>query len=243
MAESASWPASDEVRVYVADATSFSRDASTRRRFIAWLQPAERARYDGYHADIDRFMFLIGRAMARTLVGRALGVEPVRWPWREGPHGRPEIDLPDTNVRFNVAHSAGLVACALARGRDVGVDVETLDRSPIDPRLIHRCSSPSETADIEARPIEARRARFLQYWTLKEAYLKARGLGISVHLGDISFSLDGAAPRVALSGSLAGSDTRWAFHLAQPTDRHLLAVAASTSDGVHPAVGVEAWRV
>lgn len=237
--------ARDEVRVWLTDAARLASDQPTLDRFLGLLQPAERTRYNAYHADADRFMFLVGRAMARTLVGQALGVPATSWLWREGSHGRPEaeIDAPGRPIRFNIAHSSGLVACALAEGRDVGVDVEDLERAAFDARLVRRCCSPAEAADVEAQPADRWPSRFLAYWTLKEAYLKARGLGISVHLPDISFSLDDPAPRVAFLRSLAGSDTRWTFLLQQPTAHHLLAVAASTTDGVQPTVIVGTWDV
>jgi 4'-phosphopantetheinyl transferase len=78
-------------------------------------------------------------------------------------------------------------------------------------------------ADIE-RARDRWRARFLTYWTLKEAYLKARGLGISVPLADICFVLDPPI-HVGFVGALAGTDTNWSFHLLDPTPRHLVAVA------------------
>ncbi len=71
---------------------------------------------------------------------------------------------------------------------------------------------------------------------MKEAYLKARGVGISVHLSDINFSIAADGVRVAFLRSLEGTDTRWAFDLLRPTDRHLLAVAAATGDGIRPTV-------
>jgi 4'-phosphopantetheinyl transferase len=173
-------------------------------------------------------MFLAGRVMARALVGRALGVAPADWRWREGPRGRPEIASPETSVRFNLAHSAGLVVCALANGRDAGVDVEYLRRRPVDPLVVPRYCAPDEVRDIQAHGPHGWHDRFLLYWTLKEAYLKARGLGISVPLSDISFAIDGTAPRISFLRSLSGTDDRWTFHVARPTTEHVVAVAADS---------------
>lgn len=209
-------------------------DPARMARWLTWLQPAERARYDRYRFDADRLMFLGGRVMARALVARATGLAPATWRWREGPHGRPEIDEPGVTLHFNLAHSADLVVCALADRREIGADVEDRHRRPVDPALVSRYCSPDEVADISAQPPGAWQDRFLLYWTLKEAYLKARGLGISVQLADVSFSLDGDDARVRLLESLAGGDTRWAFSLHRPTERHILALAASSADGVRP---------
>jgi 4'-phosphopantetheinyl transferase len=80
------------------------------------------------------------------------------------------------------------------------------------------------------------------YWTLKEAYLKARGLGISVHMGDVAFTVNGGEPRFVPGGSLAGADTRWLFRLAQPGPRHLVAVAVDTADGAAPNIRFQRFQ-
>lgn len=199
-----------------------------------WLTDRERVRFARFQGYDDRDMFLLGRVMARSLVAAALGIDPHDWSWGEGPHGRPEIASPDCDLHFNLAHSAGLVACALSRDREVGVDVEDLRRRPVDPAVVRRYCAPDEAADIRAHG-DAWHDRFLRYWTLKEAYLKARGLGISMPLAEIAFSLDGGTARVGFIGSLAGSDDRWSFHMEQPTERHILAAAAAAASGPAPA--------
>ncbi len=168
--------------------------------------------------------------MAREMVGRALGIAPAALEWREGAHGRPEIAAPATDVHFNLAHSAGVVACAVGRGRELGIDLENLHRRRPDPAIVDRYLSPAEAADVRKRGDDWVE-RFLIYWTLKEAYLKARGLGISVALADITFVFDEAgAARIAFSGSLAGTDDRWRFLWARIEPHHLIALAASTRD-------------
>lgn len=237
MTAPSSRPGPHDVCVWHVDTAALFKNPARLAAGEAALEPVERSRYGKYRHDADRLMFLAGRMMARALVGRALGLAPGEWRWREGPHGRPEIAAPDTTLRFNLAHSAGLVACALSNGRDVGVDVEYLRRRPIDPQVVPRYCAPDEVRDIQAHGQHGWHDRFLLYWTLKEAYLKARGLGISVPLADISFAVDGAAPRVSFLRSLAGTDDRWIFHVARPTTEHVLAVAAA-SDHAPPAIAV-----
>lgn len=232
-------PAS-EVRVFVADARAFGGDADRLARSLAWMGADERARFNRFRHHEDQVMFALGRFMARTLVGGALGIEPQAWAWREGPHGRPEIDVPGADVHFNLSHSAGLVVCALARGRAVGVDVENLARRAPEWALVERYCSPAEADDIRSHG-DRWRDRFITYWTLKEAYLKARGLGISVPLADISFVVDSNRARIGFERSLSGTDDRWAFHLWQPGRQHLAAVAASTADGRPPTFTVAAF--
>ena len=176
-------------------------------------------------------MFALGRLVAREMVAAALGVDPSDWHWREGPHGRPEIDHPITDLHFNLSHSAGLVACAIGRGRQLGVDLENLDRRAPDPAIVDRYLSPIEAADVRAQGPEWIR-RFLLYWTLKEAYLKARGLGISVPLADITFRLaEARTAAIGFDGALAGTDASWTFAWQPVASHHLVALAASTVNG------------
>jgi len=113
------------------------------------------------------------------------------------------------------------------------VDVEDLARPPLDRKVVRRFCSPEEILDVETAGSRWH-DRFLEHWTLKEAYLKARGVGISVRLSDLTFVELDSRPRVTFCGSLAGTDARWAFHFGHPTDRHVLAVAASAADGIVP---------
>jgi len=225
------------VRVWYAEAARLSGgDPSAVARRLAWLLPSERARYERFVHDADRMLFLAGRVMARLLVGRLIGCDPLAWRWREGPHGRPEIDEPEVRAHFNLAHSAGLVACALSPDREVGVDVEDRQRRRVDRRFVVRYCAPDEVADIAAQPDDRWHDRFLIYWTLKEAYLKARGLGVSVQLSSVSFSLEDASPRVSFLDKLSTCDTRWRFQLHHPTERHLMAVAVPAAGGPAPPI-------
>ncbi len=244
MARPASPIARGEIAAYLAHADAFAADAHRVARALDWMSAGERERYARFRHDRDRWMFALGREMARTLVGDALDVAPGAWLWREGPHGRPEIASPAGDLHFNLSHSAGVVACVLGRGRAIGVDLENLARRPPDPAIVSRYCSAAEAEDVCARA-EGWSDRFLTYWTLKEAYLKARGLGIAVPLSDISFSL-GPEPdqaRVEFLKSLAGTDDRWTFHLTRIAPHHLAAVAIEVTDGATPAFAFHEYAV
>jgi 4'-phosphopantetheinyl transferase len=189
---------------------------------LALLRPHELDRYGRFRHDTDRLMFLLGRVMARVLVGRMLDVAPDAWPWCEGDRGRPEI-AGSTTVSFNLAHSGGLVACAVSRDALVGVDLEDRARPQLAEALVARCCTADEARDI-AQQGEAWRDRFLQYWTLKESYVKAVGLGIATSLTQVGFRL-GPPPVPLFSGALAGADAGWTFELRTLSPAHFLAVA------------------
>jgi 4'-phosphopantetheinyl transferase len=217
--------ASGAVGVWYARPTDVWRSPEEVTRARDALPPRDRARYDGLRRQPDRDLFLLGRVMARALVGNALGLAPDAWPWREDQRGRPEIDLPDCPWSFNVAHSGQMVACAIGRDVHVGVDLESPLRRDLDRRLITRCCSPEEQAAILAPGADQWADRFLVYWTLKESYLKGCGLGITVPLRDLSFDLTSPEIRLTLLGSLAAPNHRWTFRH-QTIDAHHLAVAA-----------------
>jgi len=175
------------------------------------LAPAERDRLDAIRLEPRRREYLFTRALVRTVLSRYGASPPAQWRFAQGPHGRPELD-PPAALQFNISNSPGLVGCAVSRGA-VGLDLEPRNRAGQILRLAARVLSWEERRALDALPADARADRALSLWTLKEAYLKARGLGISVPLGDITFSL--AAPSgvgLALGPSLADDPARW--HLA-----------------------------
>jgi 4'-phosphopantetheinyl transferase len=231
---SAQPPTAPVVRVWHAHTRTLASDNAAEKRALTWLSPGERDRYHRYRRDADRAMFLLGRVMARALVGRALGVAPLEWTWREGVYGRPEVEAADSAggraCSFNLAHSGGLVVCGLAETAAVGVDVEDRGRVAVDRRVVRRFCAPREIADIESRGETGWHDRFLEYWTLKEAYLKARGVGIAVPLADLSFSLAAPAPTLTFLNGLADTPHEWAFHLDEIGDRHYVAVSTPVSD-------------
>lgn len=231
-----------DVCVFVDGTAAFAADSTRVERALGLMSPAERERYRRFRHDADRQMFALGREMARGLVARTLGVAPDAWVWREGPHGRPEIAEPVTDLRFNLSHSAGVVSLAMGRGRAVGIDVEDLTRQPPDPAIVRRYCSPEEAMDVLSRGT-GWHERFLTYWTLKEAYLKARGLGIAVHLSDISFVIgdDAASASVTFARTLAGTDDRWQFRLMRFDPHHLVAVAVESVDGREPVIAVHPY--
>ena len=229
------------VSVWYATTAAVLADDAQRTRGLTWFSPADRLRYERYRFQADRDMFLLGRVMARSLVGRALGVGPRDWDWLEGPRGRPEIADPAAAARvsFNLAHSAGLVVCAISTDGTVGVDVEHRLRPPVDARMVRRYCAPCEVEDIEGHGPSAWQDQFLKYWTLKEAYLKARGVGIAVHLSDLSFTLGGDAIRLERLNSLsAHDDADWAFVLDASSPAHFVAAAVTARPGVRPTFAI-----
>ena len=176
----------------------------------------------------DALRFVIGRALARTMLSRYADIEPRDWPLVIDEHGRPQLAgrpraAPD--LRFNLSHTRGLIACAVTIGREVGIDVEHVHR-----RLVHdvpeRFFSPREVADLRALPEDEQPIVFFDYWTLKEAYIKARGLGLALPLRQFTFlRAADRPPSIEFAPELQDDPATWQFAQFWPTREHRMAVA------------------
>ena len=196
--------------------------------YRALLSQDEHERMARFVFDRDRRAFLITRALVRTMLSRYAPVTPAQWRFITNVHGRPEIlerpaGAPD--LRFNISHTDGLIACAVTIGREVGVDVEHINRL-LTHDVAGRFFAPDEVADLRRLPDDEQRRVFFDYWTLKEAYIKARGFGLALPLGDFAFKLNPPRPpAITFEPSLEDDPSTWQFMQDWPTPLHRLGLA------------------
>ncbi|HUQ06603.1 MAG TPA: 4'-phosphopantetheinyl transferase superfamily protein [Kofleriaceae bacterium] len=214
-----------------------SVDPTDSARCLVLLSADERARHDRFHFDRDRHVYRVAHALLRTTLSRYAPIAPSDWRFVTTSHGRPEL-VPGTckvPLRFNISHTRGLVACAVTLEREVGVDVEAADRAddPLD--SMEPYFAPREIASLRRLPsAAAQRARFFTLWTLKEAYIKARGLGLEIPLHQFAFDIppDPESPAaVAFTPPLVDDPMSWYFARLQPAEDHFLACAARCAPG------------
>ncbi|MBK8978058.1 MAG: 4'-phosphopantetheinyl transferase superfamily protein [Planctomycetes bacterium] len=164
----------------------------------AWLRADESARVDRLVRDADRRNALVGRWLVRRLLARATATAPADWALAPGPHGRPEPAHPSIAVppSINFSHTRTVVVAALCRDAAVGIDVEHPARvAPVE--RLARFFSPAEVAWLTALDVAGRQLGFWRLWTLKEAWLKARGSGITGALDSTTIGFaDPAPPRL-----------------------------------------------
>jgi 4'-phosphopantetheinyl transferase len=188
----------------------------------------ERERCDRFVQDADRLRFLLARALVRTMLSEYVAIPPGDWRFRIEEYGRPEVaELPAgaPDLRFNLSHTPGLVACAVTVGRAIGLDVENVNRA-LTPQLPERFFSPQETADLRALPPGEQHKAFFDYWTLKESYIKARGLGLALPLRQFTFlRRAGLAPAICFAPELHDDPASWQFAQFWPTRDHRMAIA------------------
>jgi 4'-phosphopantetheinyl transferase len=219
-------------------------DPGVLGRFAAMLTPEETTRRDRFVFDRDRHQFLVTRGVLRTLVSNYLGIPPADCAFVANGYGRPSLTNlpPGIALNFNLSHTAGLIAYALTLDRDIGIDVEDVGRGRVEDGLAGRFFSPAEAAALEALPGDQRHARFFDYWTLKEAYIKARGMGLSLPLDGFSLHLDPPnAPRISFAASIDDDPSSWQFVQSHPSGRHRLALAVRRRGSDLP-VHIEAFN-
>lgn len=210
----------DLVDVWVIDLHTLNATDVARCTMV--LSPTEKDRMRRFRFEQDRAAFRAAHALARiALSSIEATVSPHEWVFEETSHGRPEISL-DCGVprlRFNISHTRGVVACIVTRDLDCGVDVELMHRCNDLHALAHTVLAPAELAKIAAAPDTERPTLFCRYWTLKEAYAKALGLGISLAFDCVAFELYEGSARLH-----SGSD-EWYFAQWLPTPTHTVATA------------------
>jgi len=227
-------------------------------RCEGWLTDEERQRADRFRVATSRNQHVVGRGMARRLladcdvtchafsgksvpghsvpgnsvVGDTPVIDPTEIVFAYTPHGKPIIVGPQTLIRpFNVAHTDGMVLFVDSRSGLVGVDVERISRRT-DVALAERYFAKPEVEYVLDQPDDdSRRRAFLRVWTLKEAFIKAIGTGLSLPLADFAFDeIDAQRPRVRMLNPELGDGDSWQFVTFSPAEGYIAAVAHNEPD-------------
>jgi len=192
----------------------------------ALLSSEETARYRRYRFDADRQLYLHSHAMLRHVLSRYVDVEPSDWVFSAGSLGRPEIASPDPglSMRFNLSHTPGLVACIVSHALDCGVDAEEISARRHAMGIARRMFADEELRVLEVLEGQAFLERFFSFWTLREAYGKARGGGLAEVGRQVHFEYGEDADWYVYQHD-AQSDIEWRFALKCMFDTHLVAGA------------------
>jgi 4'-phosphopantetheinyl transferase len=208
-------------------------------RYDALLSAEERARQGRFRFTVDQRRHLVTRALVRTVLSRYAPVRPQDWSFSAGPRGRPAIAAPTTEppLEFNVSHSADLVLVGVTTGRRLGVDVEWIEGHAAETRGLDRYFTAQESEALLALPPEQRRGRFFELWTLKEAYIKSRGLGLAIALDSFRFEFMGEREvKLLMSPTLPDSPAAWRLWQLAPRPGYLAAVCAARGEPSPPRI-------
>ena len=177
----------------------------------ALLGEDERERVSRFRFERHKRESLATRALMRTALSCYRPLPARAWQFKLNEHGKPAVQ-PECGLRFNLSNSLGLVVCLVAEGAEVGVDVEPVERAESILKLAPKVFSEAEQAQLESLEGAAKLDRALSLWTLKEAYIKARGLGLALPLDKFSFLFGGEAGiRLEIDRSLEDEGARWRF--------------------------------
>lgn len=192
---------------------------------VGLLDERERARFDRLRVAAKRDQFLAAQAGLRRVLGRYRSVPAHEIAFAYGPHGKPSLEDGD-GPDFNLSHSEELALVGVSRDTEIGVDVEWQGRDRPFLRLGRRYFDEAEHAWLARRAEDAVREGFYRIWTLKEAFLKALGTGLTVPPGSFRIDLDADPPRLATTPD--GADpTRWRLVVASAPAGYSAAVCWS----------------
>jgi 4'-phosphopantetheinyl transferase len=205
-------------------------DAAQLAAIRALLSDVEREQVARFRFADDRQRCLVTRAMVRTVLSRYAPIAPAEWTFSTNDFGRPEISNAAAEARglcFNLSHSRGLIALGVSRRCRVGVDVENIRTRDVSAGIAEHFFAPGEAAALAGVAPDRRQDRFFEYWTFKESYIKARGMGLSIPLDRFSMHFPhDRAVRLDIDPELGDDGSRWRLWQFRPTPAHLLAVCA-----------------
>lgn len=214
----------DRVDVWAADLTP---PIASIGFFWSFLDAEERARADRFRFAKDREAFIAARGLLRAVLGDLLDLDPRDVRFEHGPWGKPRLAGAEghSELTFNLSHTDGLVLIGTGR-REIGVDVERVRDLPDMLDVADRFFSRQEVDNLREIPVAERSAAFFRCWTAKEAYIKARGEGLSMPLDRFAVSLLPAAGTIALTvRDCPGESKRWRLERFEPKPGFVAAVA------------------
>lgn len=189
----------------------------------------------------DRTRWIHARLVVRDILSRYLNVAPEDLHFAVDPSGKPRLpaDRHPGGFHFNLSHAGDYTLVAVCRDAEIGADVEWIHRTTNIDSIARRFFSPAEQRQLGAVPEDGRRQAFFECWTLKEAFLKAKGTGLRLPLTgfDVAFG-PGVAPRVLATRWDAADAARWSLFGLQPESGVVGAVAV---EGRRPALRTARW--
>ena len=162
---------------------------------LGFLSVDELARARRFHFERDRKRFIVARGILRKILGSYLNKPPGKICFEYSFHGKPLLahNRGDGNICFNLSHSGAFALYAVTRRKKIGIDIESIRDDVSIGQVAQQFFSKNEISSLETIDINKRPGLFFQYWTRKEAFLKARGEGISFPMEqcDVSLIRDG----------------------------------------------------
>jgi len=192
------------------------------------LTPGEMERAKRFFFQNDRQKFVAARGLLRSILAHYLEKQPDKLRFSYSPYGKPSLasDFGELGLRFNMSHSHEMTLIAITRGRDIGLDIERIRPNLAYQQISRRFFSPGEVANLIALPSHLQQEAFFTCWTRKEAYIKARGEGLSYPLDQFEVSLAPGEPAALLmTRGNPHEASRWSIFNLDPGPGYAAALA------------------
>lgn len=212
-------------------------DPMLLQRYADLLAPEELVQCGRFQFESDRKRYLLTRAAARTLLAQACGAEAKALRFKRSPHGKPWLENAPP-LSFNISHTAGLIAIAIVVGAGwrLGIDVENGGDRTAPLHVADRNFSRDEAHALRALPFSAQHDAFYRYWTLKESYIKARGLGLSISMESFGFRWTSVSRVIEFRPSPEDTGSLWQFWQGSLDNRIFIALCAENGAPAEPRI-------
>jgi 4'-phosphopantetheinyl transferase len=207
--------------------------AAHLHKWLENLDEGEQERAARFHIEIDRRDFIAAHALLRFMLSSFVNCSPHELRFTHDAAGKPKIDPRGGRgeLSFNLSHTNGLVAAAVAAHGMVGIDVERIDSAKADLTVADRYFAPAEVSMLRALRREEQIAYFFRLWTLKEAYIKAVGAGLDMKLDGLAFVFGAQQDSIEFDPGATGHARDWQFATLPTTGQHVLSVAVGHQTG------------
>lgn len=200
------------------------------RACLTTLSHVERERYRRMRSADARLHFIVGRALARSALSRYADVPAGALRFAVDADGRPSVASPRgcRDIHFSISHTSGMVAVAISPVAEVGVDLERIDRRVDISEIAEAVFTPDELERILQQDEARERTRFFELWTLKEAYIKARGRGFAIPPRTFAFAGVEDPIRLDQAPECDAAPERWRFALSRCRTGLRMAIAVGS---------------
>ena len=222
-----------DVHVWFCDLARYDAE---RARLAALLSQDEHNRLARFVFERDRHRFALSHGLLRVILARYVGIEAGRIEFATGTHGKPAMSGPSDAtgaIEFSLSHSGAYALVAVTTGRAVGVDVEVRRPDVEVLKLAQRFFVPGESQTIASIQGEAQQRLFYRFWTAKEAYLKGRGVGLSLGLDRFEVLFEDRSPKAQVRLTETGTFDRDWHVQSLPVPDHLAGGLAIEGEGLH----------
>jgi len=219
-------------------------DGTLLNTLLSMLSEQERTQYRRFHFPEDAHRYLLSHAMVRRTLSRYTDIDPAEFEFSQAGNGKPALANPGLrSLKFNLTHTPGLAACVVTLVDECGIDAEKISARHNPVAVAKRMFSRAEHAElIQLQGLE-QLEYFYRRWTLREAYVKARGIGLSFPTSKLHFRIRHEADiDIEFEESIDDDRENWMINLWRPGTEHIAAIAVARQPGVEKELIVRRFK-